>query len=151
MNSTSVPTSLFDKAAQLKGKAVQDHKVVASPPKYIVIGNFITSTDKLTLQIFNESSGLSEDMFAFVVNAFADKYDLPIIENFEDSLVIEGDVTHLGFIRHELGSNFSFAHVDEESLEGLIRAEIEYRENKDVIPGSEESERNKSKAPSFLV
>ena len=149
MKLENAPPSLSEKLKQLKGLAVQDHKVVHVSPKYIVIGNFITQEDSLTVQVFNEASGLTDDVFSFAVENFANLQGLPIKERFGDSVVVEGGVTDLGLIKQALGYNFSYAHVDDESLEALIQAEDDFQKHGRRIPGSQKPKVEGVQLPRF--
>lgn len=138
-----------DKLRALKYSAVQAHKVVAIPPIFIVIGNFVTHEDSFTVQTINSESGLGTDAFDFVVREVANELNLPIKEHFDDSIVLEGTAEDLSSVKHALGLNFSYVHIDGASLEGLIRAEAEYKLKGYVLPGSEKPKTKNAKAPQF--
>lgn len=116
-------------ADKLKKSATPSCDIISRPAKYIVIGNFITRTDMVTSDIFNEASVLSEDIFDFVVNDFARNQGLSLKNNFGDSIVVCGTKSDLNMAMSLLGSRFSYAFIDEDGFDSLCHAEDEYRNN----------------------
>ncbi len=137
MGLESSKRDFLNRVERLKAHAVPCHEIIAIPAQYIVIGNFSTSPDPLTILTTNKPSGLTEETFDFAVRTYAKTNKLKVSEHFGDSIVLQGNVQDLKAIKSSFGRAFSFAHIDSKSLEGFILAEDEYRRHGHIIAGSE--------------
>lgn len=94
---------------------------------YYVIGNFETVHDQALDKIFNIQSGLNEPTFYKVFEDFASSYGLSVEHRCTDSMVLKGPEGLESELRQMNGSRFSYAVTDEQGLDCMLQAEVDFR------------------------
>ena len=95
--------------------------------RYFVIGNFQTRHNETLGKVFNDSTGVSENDFHVVFEAFAKENALDVRYRADDMIILFGHYGIFDKLKQENGPYFSYAQTDQEQYERLIDAEEEYQ------------------------
>lgn len=90
--------------------------------RFVVVGNFATSGEELN-EIFNVESGLSQEVFYTLMQDFAQTHNSQILHNFGHSVVMSSSYDFSSEIRALNGDLFSYAYINQVSLDAMIEAE----------------------------